>query len=191
MNWGGLHTVISGGQTGADQGGLLAARDAGVRTGGTAPALYKTAIGYNPLLEAFGLVAAGDYSTRTRQNVRDSDATVILSQNMDSPGTVLTRQFCVSEQKPRLELNIAEIVEIAKGSPTDPNVDSALNLVFEKAGELVKFIQDHNVQVLNVAGNRERPGLGFGGKLVTTMTVRWIVGTALEILNLEQKLVKI
>jgi len=41
----GLEMVISGGQTGADRGGLIAAKELGIPTGGTAPLGYKTEAG--------------------------------------------------------------------------------------------------------------------------------------------------
>ena len=48
--------IISGGQTGADLGGLEGARDAGIETGGWAPAGYRTEIGdQEELLKGFGL----------------------------------------------------------------------------------------------------------------------------------------
>ena len=49
-------TIISGGQTGADQAGLHAARRAGLPTGGTAPRLWMTEDGPAPWLADFGLV---------------------------------------------------------------------------------------------------------------------------------------
>src|SRR3546814_1555156 len=67
--------VISGGQTGADQGGLLGARDAGVRTGGTAPRDWRTEDGAAPWLAEFGLVESQrkSYAARTRANAEAAD----------------------------------------------------------------------------------------------------------------------
>ena len=45
----GLEMVISGGQTGADRGGLIAAKALGIPTGGTAPLGYKTEAGMKSL----------------------------------------------------------------------------------------------------------------------------------------------
>ena len=48
--------VISGGQTGADQAGLIAAEKAGITTGGWMPKGFRTLDGPNPGLAArFGL----------------------------------------------------------------------------------------------------------------------------------------
>src|SRR3546814_12294289 len=67
--------VISGGQTGADQGGLLGARAAGVRTGGTAPRDWRTEDGAAPWLAEVGLVASprNTYAARTRTNAGTAD----------------------------------------------------------------------------------------------------------------------
>src|SRR5262245_46647993 len=87
-----IDKLVSGGQTGADQGALRAARAAGVGTGGWAPKGWLTEGPLDPetckpwprevcareLLESFGLVECpepGD-AARTRANVRDSDATL-------------------------------------------------------------------------------------------------------------------
>jgi len=49
--------IISGGQTGADLGGLVGARRIGIETGGTAPRGYKTEKGSQvDALKAFGLI---------------------------------------------------------------------------------------------------------------------------------------
>jgi hypothetical protein len=62
-----IERVISGGQTGADQGGLRAAQACGIPTGGWAPRGWLTEAGPAPWLADWGLVecqegesAAGD-----------------------------------------------------------------------------------------------------------------------------------
>jgi len=72
--------IISGGQTGADQGGLIAARELGIPSGGTAPKDWLTESGSNEqLLRSFGLVECAEpgYDARTRKNVVDSDGTLL------------------------------------------------------------------------------------------------------------------
>jgi hypothetical protein len=70
--------VISGGQTGADQASLRATRAAGIATGGFAPQGWLTNDGPAPGLAGWGLVQCPEpgYPSRTRANVRDSDATL-------------------------------------------------------------------------------------------------------------------
>jgi len=129
--------IISGGQTGADQGGLEAGKELGLETGGWAPYGWKTEDGPNkPLLEAYGLKMCLEpgYPPRTRKNVEDSDLTVLFGR-MDSPGSKLTSKLCIALGKPFA--------------------------VSPLAGMLRELIEKHNVKVLNVAGNRESvtPGI--------------------------------
>ena len=53
--WMSLRKVVSGGQTGADQAGLRAARAAGIETGGWAPKGWETEEGPAPWLSDYGL----------------------------------------------------------------------------------------------------------------------------------------
>ena len=129
--------IISGGQTGADLGGLEGARDAGIETGGTAPWGFRTENGANLELKTiYGLVAsnAKNYNYRTQQNVINSDATVIFARDIFSPGTKLTIELCNKHNKPCL-LN-----------PSSPK-------------GLKEFCRD--IKVLNVAGNRESKAVGL------------------------------
>lgn len=103
-----IKKIISGGQTGADLGGLKAAKKLGIKTGGLAPKGYKTEIGNNPeLFTLYGLVAAptDDYSYRTAANVRASHATVIFATNAKSPGTKFTIKTCEAGGKPFILIN--------------------------------------------------------------------------------------
>ena len=135
--------IISGGQTGADIGGLIGAKRAGIKTGGTAPRGYKTEKGPQiQSLKSLGLVEhpSEHYRRRTQQNVQDADATLIIATSPDSDGTRLTLKFCEVEKKPHLLI--------------DPNSDNAL-------AKIKEFIENQKPGVLNVAGNRESnsPGL--------------------------------
>lgn len=190
IEWGGVHTVISGGQTGADQGGLEAARKAGVRTGGQAPALYKTSIGLNPMLQAYGLTAKGSYDERTLVNIRSANATVIIAHDLNSPGTVLTRRYAKIEGTKLLEIDVSEVLRLIEAGPAS-GTEPVLERIIRHSMNLVRFITDNRIQVLNVAGNREIKSDGYSiGKLVMHTTTEWIVGTALEILDRDGKLLK-
>lgn len=181
FSYGGLYKVISGGQTGADYAGLLAARHAGVRTGGTAPANFKTQLGPNPQLAEFGLVAEGDYHSRTVRNVRDSDGTVLLAHDFQSPGTVLTRRTCFNEDKVLLELDL----KLAIQQRAAGNVDAMNDELLELAQKLVQFLKRQRIQVLNVAGNREIAGSDF-----VHQTTFAVVSVALSLLDAEGLLLK-
>jgi hypothetical protein len=84
--------VISGGQTGADQAGLYAAKHCGVTTGGYAPAHYMTVTGPNLILkDTFDLVVIqGGYKKRTAMNVQASDCTLRFAYDFNSPGELCT-----------------------------------------------------------------------------------------------------
>src|SRR5262245_37269304 len=64
--------VVSGGQTGADQAGLIAARRFGIPTGGWMPKGFLTTTGPAPdLAREFGLREhSGGYADRTEANLR-------------------------------------------------------------------------------------------------------------------------
>jgi hypothetical protein len=97
-----IFRVISGGQTGVDIAALRAARRAGIQTGGWCPKGWLTGRGPQPgLLKRFGLreTSAVEYAVRTRANVRDSDATLIIADRPDA-GTKLTASICRGLNRP-------------------------------------------------------------------------------------------
>jgi len=81
-------------------------------------------------------LASNIYSDRTRQNVIDSDATLILHFGQFEGGTAFTHQCCIAEDKPYLVINAAR--------------DGQTVLV----QQILDFIKQNKVQVLNVAGPR-------------------------------------
>ncbi len=133
-----VRRIISGGQTGADQGGLFAARDLGMSTGGTAPLGYRTEEGPAKWLKHYGLTESysAGYTRRTLDNVLNSGGTVVFG--IRSPGSELTISTCISRLKPHLQF-----------------IDT-----FDK-DTFKQWIQTHHIAVLNVAGNREsvNPGI--------------------------------
>ena len=74
-----LTKIISGGQTGADQAALDAAIAMDIPHGGWIPKGRLTEVG--PLPEHYNLqeMPTKDYLKRTKQNVLDSDGTVVFS----------------------------------------------------------------------------------------------------------------
>lgn len=134
--------IISGGQTGADQGGLAAGQALGLQTGGWAPKGWLTEDGPAPWLADYGLSECGDagYPVRTYYNVHDADLTVIFG-DVGERGSALTKRACIQQHRPYL---------------VNPTAD-----------ELREFIRAKGIEVVNVAGNREskHPGtyeLAFG-----------------------------
>lgn len=142
-----LRKIISGGQTGADQAGLSAGEKLGLETGGTAPPGFMTDAGRTWLLKShYGLVEGEPdprvYPKRTRKNVQDSDGTVLFG-DMSSPGCRLTIRYCNELDKPY-----------------------AIN---PDAAQLAKHIRSNNIEVLNVAGNRERTNPGIFNRVRKTI----------------------
>jgi hypothetical protein len=80
------------------------------------------------------------YDERTRSNVRDSNATLILHLGGLSGGTLLTAQCAQQLAKPLLCVNLAEAWEF---------------------GRVSQWLQRQGVRSLNVAGPREQeqPGI--------------------------------
>jgi hypothetical protein len=157
-----LRKIISGGQTGADQGALAAAKILGLETGGWMPRGFRTDTGPAFLFaEKYGLQEHDSpaYPPRTRLNVTLADATLIFG-NPASPGCRLTIGCCHRANVPRL------IVYWRDGA-------FARGLEAEIA-ELRGFLFTHGTETLNVAGNRESraPGIHDACRdfLVTALT---------------------
>lgn len=151
--------VISGGQTGADMGGLLAARTCGVETGGTAPYGWRDEAGSNPLLGSFGLTMheSRHYTMRTECNVMDSHITVIFGR-YTSPGCQATINFCWHYKRPF----VLCYWNSQDGLPETIHEQLASSIVLS----LKKFSDD---VIINVAGNRESTNPGIESATRRTM----------------------
>ncbi len=132
-----LTKIASGGQTGVDRGALDAALGAGFPCGGWAPGDRMAEDGVIPQRYPLMPLPKGGYRQRTRLNVVDSDGTVNLFYETLKGGTRLTRNLCALEKKPYIIIDARQIAEPA----------AAAEVVF-------KFVEEHEIQVLNVAGPR-------------------------------------
>lgn len=133
-----LRKVISGGQTGADQAGLVVAKRFGLETGGVMPKGYKTLTGSRPdLAKEYGLSehSSDNYVPRTYQNAKDSDGTVRLAGNLESRGEVCTLKAIQQYNKPHFDVDL-----------TDP----------PPVEDFVNWIEKEGIAILNVAGNAEQ-----------------------------------
>ncbi|VTT99181.1 Uncharacterized protein OS=Planctomyces brasiliensis (strain ATCC 49424 / DSM 5305 / JCM 21570 / NBRC 103401 / IFAM 1448) GN=Plabr_2529 PE=4 SV=1: MoCo_carrier [Gemmataceae bacterium] len=138
-----LERVISGGQTGADRGALVAARAAGIATGGWMPAGFLAHDGNHPeFAELFGMreTAGAQYPHRTSLNVNEADATLRFATLWDSPGEVLTLSLCRDHGKP--------VLDATPGGGVTPE-------------EVYEWLVATRARVLNVAGNSERTSPGI------------------------------
>ncbi|MFH1984743.1 MAG: putative molybdenum carrier protein [Pseudomonadota bacterium] len=128
--------IISGGQTGADQGALDAAIAMGIDHSGWIPKGRLTESG--PLPEKYLLkeMPSKSYPKRTEKNILDSDGTVIISRGRLAGGSALTKKLALQHGKPVLHINLKKI------SPK------------EATGSIFAWTEMHRVAVLNVAGPR-------------------------------------
>ena len=131
--------IVSGGQTGADRGGLDAALAAGVPCGGWRPRRRRAEDGTIPDRYPLRETPTADYPQRTAWNVRDSDGTAILHQGRLDRGTALTERLARRQGRPVLLLDVRSA----------------------RPAELAAWIQKEGIARLNVAGPRESraPGL--------------------------------
>jgi hypothetical protein len=144
--------IISGGQTGADLGGLRAAKMHGIETGGCAAAGFKTENGVCKDLETiYGLIDKKyDYATRTKENVRNADATLIFADDVNSAGTRLTIETCKKLKKPY------------RVNPASYGIVTILT-------KIQKIVAEDAVFVINIAGNRESVAPGVRARTESVM----------------------
>jgi hypothetical protein len=167
-----LKRVISGGQSGADQAAIRAARAAGIPTGGTAPRGWIAEVPDGPSrwvhrpcpwLADFGLVECPEptgempdpadarrwrewlvrcYPPRVRANLRDSDGTIWF-------GGRGTRALRVTHGV-ALERGWEYPFCILRDGTTP--------------GEMLAWLEMHEIATLNVTGTRESVNPGIGGR---------------------------
>ena len=144
-----LKKIISGGQTGVDESGLIAGKDLGLDIGGTAPKGYKRNNLQNAQLSKKELETildespSSNYKDRTLKNVLDADGTVLFGDM--TAGTVQTLNFARTNRKPYI---------------VNPSPEA-----------LKDFVKNKNIKTLNVAGNRGTDkGMVFAKKSYDTIT---------------------
>lgn len=155
-----LRKIISGGQTGADQGGLRAGRALGLETGGWVPRGWLTLDGPAPWLAGYGCVEAptSEYAPRTEMNVRDSDATIRFALDLSTPGERCTLRAIEKYGKPFTDVTWVDLTMVPAN---------------QVATRLAIFLRQHCVAVLNVAGNSDRraPGIEWAVVRLLVLTV--------------------
>ncbi len=129
--------IVSGGQTGVDRAALDVALDLGIPCGGWCPQGRLAEDG--PIHARYPLIetSSSRYQVRTRQNVRDSDATMILNTGPLEGGTALTAEFARGHGRPCL------VVDMDR----DADIESVAN-----------WLKENDVCTLNVAGPRASKG---------------------------------
>lgn len=130
-------TIRSGGQTGVDRAALDVALELGLSCTGWCPKGRKAEDGAIPERYPLKELTSTAYPDRTKQNVLDSDGTLVVMAGEMGRGTALTVDAAKEAGKPLLVLDL--------------NV-----LTPESAGQsLVDWLRRHGIRDLNVAGPRE------------------------------------
>jgi putative molybdenum carrier protein len=128
--------IVSGGQTGVDRAALDVALEFGIDCGGWCPQGRLAENGVIPARYPLTELDGAGYRERTRQNVIDSDGTVIIYFDSLSGGTEQTLRFCLQFKKRYLLLDATEL------SPA------------RCAERIRKFVNVHALKTINFAGPR-------------------------------------
>ncbi len=131
-----LQKIISGGQTGVDRAALDACLQANFPCGGWCTAGRKAEDGEIPLHYPLTEIWSTSYDDRTRKNIREADATLIIYHKHLQGGTLLTHNFAKEIDQPLF---------LFKAEPF---------FIEEPLGQLIHFLEINQVKTLNVAGPR-------------------------------------
>ena len=135
-----LERIVTGGQTGVDRAALDVALELNIPCGGWCPKGRLAEDGR--IADHYPLRETRERGTRhrTEWNVRDSDATLILSFGAPEGGTAFTRECSEHYGRPCLMV-----------SPESE----------ESVARVGSWLDRHPVRILNIAGSREseQPGI--------------------------------
>jgi hypothetical protein len=132
---------MAGGQTGVDRAALDEALASGLPVSGWCPRGRIAEDGEIPSIYPLKETETAEYDERTLKNIMESDGTLIFTRGALLGGTVFTYQIALYENKPCL------VVDLTTGQ--------------ENPTHVIKWLADHKVRRLNVAGPREslQPGI--------------------------------
>ena len=136
-----VRRIVSGGQTGVDRAALDTAIAFQIEQGGWCPQDRRAEDGRIPDCYDLTETNSPSYPVRTRQNILDSDGTLILHLGQLDRGSELTWQLAEEYGKPY------QVTDLISGDRPEP---------------ALHWIATHGIEVLNVAGPREssHPGIG-------------------------------
>ena len=128
-----IQKIISGGQTGVDRAALNTAFLLGIPCGGWCPKGRRAEDGV--ISNSYPLTETGSpvYAVRTKKNVEDADATLVLTWGAPEGGTALTVAYARQAQKAHCVVNLAE---------------------HPSAAPVAEWLTAEGVRTLNVAGPR-------------------------------------
>lgn len=136
-----VERIISGGQTGVDRAALDVALARGLAAGGFCPKGRRAEDGPIPAHYPLRETASPAYAERTRRNVQQADATLILTQEAPAGGTALTLQAARKAGKPCRHVRL----------PATADAHAATH----------RWLREQGVRTLNVAGPRASEEAGI------------------------------
>ena len=140
-----ISKIVSGGQTGVDQGALQACQWIDFPYGGWVPKGRLTEAGpLPPTFKGMQEHPSADYLKRTEANVVDSDATLIMTHGKPTGGSKRTVEFAKKHGCPWHHLDMSK--------PIDTEVQKAMEWLKESCPDGC---------TLNVAGTRESKSPGI------------------------------
>jgi hypothetical protein len=132
--------IVSGGQTGVDRAALDVALELALPCAGWCPRGRKAEDGAIPSRYPVTEARSAEYAQRTEWNVRDSEATLVLTRGQPSGGTALTIELAQRLGRPYLVIDLDRAPEV---------------------GTVRAWLESNKVNVLNVAGPRESQSPGI------------------------------
>jgi hypothetical protein len=117
-----------------------------------------------PLPKKYNLkeMPSSSYIKRTEQNVIDSDGTLILSHGKLTGGSLLTKEFAENQKKPCLHIDLSK------------------ELIYGAAVHIVDWVQEHGIEVLNVAGPRASKDNEIYEKVLMTIELVYYMQRSVE-----------
>jgi len=130
--------IVSGGQTGVDRAALDSALELGIDVGGWVPKgrLTEESVPLPAKYKNMVETSSIDYETRTEWNIRDSDATLLISRGKLEGGSALTLELATKLERPYLHVNLEKQV------------------ILECIDLILKWLSCGEYEVLNIAGPR-------------------------------------
>ncbi len=146
-----VRKIISGGQTGADRGGLDAAGKLGIPRGGWCPRGRRAEDGKVPPEYPLEETESASYRERTERNVLWADATVVFTEGPPTGGSALALNLAGARGKPALHVDLSGVGDA------------------EAAKQVREWVARQGVSTLNVAGSREGKVAGLRRRVEAIM----------------------
>lgn len=146
--------ILSGGQTGVDRAALDFAIAQQIPHGGWCPAGRRAADGVLDARYQLMETESSGYRQRTKRNVLDADATLIIYRDRLEGGSLLTRDLAAGHGKPLLLCNLH--------APAEEQLAA-----WQNGGA------SHAITVLNIAGPSEARCPGIYMQTYTLLTLFW------------------